>query len=174
MSTDRYLEENYIYCPRCRTKLNCDGQILTCSNCQFKFYYNPAPATAIAIFNGKEILLAKRKNPPFAGQLDTLGGFVNAGETFEAAALRELKEESNLEGRVVRYLDSFPDTYGDDGQAVINFYLEIEIIGGQIQAGDDVASLAYYPIKKIKLEQLAFSNTRQFIKKLQEGNYGKQ
>ena len=43
----------------------------------------------------KGIVLIKRKNPPYGWAIP--GGFVDYGESLEEAALREAKEETNLE-----------------------------------------------------------------------------
>ena len=69
-------------------------------------YKYPRPiATADMIIqnvNG-EILLIKRKNPPFQGQWALPGGFLDVGqETMEDCAIREAKEETGLEVQIER------------------------------------------------------------------------
>ena len=54
-------------------------------------------ADAIVCIN-KRILLIKRGKSPFEGKLAFPGGIVDYGEEPEKAALRELKEETSLEG----------------------------------------------------------------------------
>jgi 8-oxo-dGTP diphosphatase len=58
-------------------------------------YRNPIPTVDIIIeFPGERIVLIKRKNPPPGWALP--GGFVDYGETLEAAAAREALEETSL------------------------------------------------------------------------------
>lgn len=53
------------------------------------------------IFDGRNrVLLIRRKNPPYQGSYALPGGFVDVGETVEAACRREVREETGV--RVVR------------------------------------------------------------------------
>ncbi|MCS5525466.1 MAG: NUDIX hydrolase, partial [Candidatus Poseidoniaceae archaeon] len=66
----------------------------------------PQPALAVdavVITNG-EILLITRGREPWKGMLALPGGFVDKGEDPEIAVLRELKEETGLNGEVERLL----------------------------------------------------------------------
>ncbi|PNG24975.1 NUDIX hydrolase [Methylocella silvestris] len=60
----------------------------------------PFLAVSIAVFRGGAVLLATRTRAPFAGDFSLPGGLVEAGETLEAAALRELAEEVQVEARI--------------------------------------------------------------------------
>jgi 8-oxo-dGTP diphosphatase len=59
------------------------------------------------------VLLIRRKNPPFQGQFALPGGFVDIGETTEAAALRELKEETGIDGSSPRLIGVYSDPTRD-------------------------------------------------------------
>jgi 8-oxo-dGTP diphosphatase len=50
----------------------------------------------VICFRGDEVLLIRRANPPRAGEWSLPGGRVEAGETEQAAALRELTEETGV------------------------------------------------------------------------------
>ena len=57
----------------------------------------PPLTTDCAIFNEEgAVLLIRRKHPPFAGSYALPGGFVEIGETVEAACIREVREETGL------------------------------------------------------------------------------
>ncbi len=55
----------------------------------------------------QQVLLVKRKNPPFEGRWAIPGGFVEPHEPLEAAARRELREETGAEPRHVEQLHAF-------------------------------------------------------------------
>lgn len=57
----------------------------------------PLLTTDCAIFNEEgAVLLIRRKHPPFAGSYALPGGFVEIGETVEAACIREVREETGV------------------------------------------------------------------------------
>jgi 8-oxo-dGTP diphosphatase len=58
---------------------------------------NPIPVVDVIIEQESMILFARRKKEPFKDYLGLPGGFVNMGETVEAAARREVKEETSLD-----------------------------------------------------------------------------
>jgi len=57
--------------------------------------------------NDLEILLILRKNPPYDGKWALPGGFMDMDETLEAAAVRELEEETGLSGVDLKQFYSF-------------------------------------------------------------------
>src|SRR5438045_33323 len=62
------------------------------------FYNNPVVAAGVVVQNeAGEILFAKRANDPSQGKYKLPGGFVQFGESSEAAAIRELLEEAGIE-----------------------------------------------------------------------------
>jgi ADP-ribose pyrophosphatase YjhB (NUDIX family) len=63
----------------------------------------PALAVSIAVFRRGEVLLAARTAPPYASMFTLPGGLVETGETLEAAALRELREETGVLARLVGF-----------------------------------------------------------------------
>jgi 5-formyltetrahydrofolate cyclo-ligase len=73
--------------------------------------------TAIIEFPNNKILLIKRSTVPFKGYWALPGGRVEPGETVEQAVMREVKEETNLNIKIVRNIGEYHETGVQDGIA---------------------------------------------------------
>ena len=80
----------------------------------------PVPRLAVlaVVLRGEQVLLVRRANPPDAGLWGYPGGKVDWGETVEAAALRELAEETGLTPHTF-YATSFCEQFYDAGNDCI-------------------------------------------------------
>ena len=173
MTVDQFLINNYHFCPRCKEQLQKLDLGLQCPNCDLKIYHNPSLAVALIAFNKEgEVLLNKRKIAPNPGSWDTVGGFVNVGETVEQAIKREFKEETQAECDILRYWGSYPDVYGLEQSATINLFFEVIIVSGKLLASDDAAELRFFPLDQLP-KNLAFKNTQVFLYLLKKGKKGK-
>ena len=87
-----------IQCPKCKNKI--------------EVYQNPIPTVDVIIEIGsKGVVLIKRKNPPYGWAIP--GGFVDYGESLEQAAVREAKEETSLNVKLVRQFHTYSDPKRD-------------------------------------------------------------
>jgi ADP-ribose pyrophosphatase YjhB (NUDIX family) len=87
-----------IECPKCKNEI--------------EVYQNPIPTVDIIIeIKSKEIVLIKRKNPPYGWAMP--GGFVDYGETLEETAVREAKEETNLDVKLIKQFHTYSDPQRD-------------------------------------------------------------
>jgi 8-oxo-dGTP diphosphatase len=74
----------------------------------------PALTTDCVVFDPKfRVLLIRRKNEPFAGSYALPGGFVDIGETVEAACRREVLEEAGIEIGELRLVGVYSDPKRD-------------------------------------------------------------
>lgn len=130
-------------------------------------YPYPRPALTVDIVLLKigdsevEVLLIQRKHPPFEGCWALPGGFVDQDETPEAAARRELLEETNLKTVALQQLGAF----GDPGRDPRGWTVSIAFWGWldaqdalQARAGDDAANVAWWPLNT--LPPLAFDHAK--------------
>jgi len=116
---------------------------------------------AVILFNNKkEIVLIRRKNPPFQGQLALPGGFVDVGETVESACIREAKEETNINVKIHKLIGVFssPDRDPRGHTVSIAFLCEPISKKEKPKALDDAASLEIVALSEIQSMQLAFDH----------------
>ena len=99
-------------------------------------------AVSIAVWRGGEVLLVRRKRPPFHGAWTFPGGRVEYGETTGDAVLRELREETGLSvtgPRLVRILGA--------NVSKADYVLAIYVSayeGGEALAASDAAELSWF------------------------------
>lgn len=105
---------------------------------------------------GRPIVLIQRKNPPFGWALP--GGFVDIGETLETAAIREAREETCLNVRLLTLLGCYSNPQRDPrGHTVSAVY--IATAAGTPVAADDARDIAVFDIRQLPAE-LAFDHGR--------------
>ena len=132
-----------------------------CGTCGQVYYENPLPVVSVIVSNGKgELLLVKRAEEPAKGMWCFPIGFAEVGESIEEAALRELKEESGVEGRIVGLLDVCSDQTGTYGEVVVVTF-RAEKVGGAEAAGDDACDVGYFP--SAHLPELAFGSQKRAL-----------
>jgi len=78
-----------------------------CPSCDHTMYPRTDPAIIIAVTYKNQLLLARQSSWPKA-RYSVLAGFVEPGESFEHAAIREVKEESGLDIHFPKYFASQP------------------------------------------------------------------
>ncbi|MBN1945434.1 MAG: NUDIX domain-containing protein [Bradymonadales bacterium] len=139
-----------------------------CTRCGTVFYRNPLPVASTVVLNEqREVLLVKRKNDPYQGMWCLPIGFAELKETIAQAALRELREETGISGRILRLLDSsstISELYGD----ILVVTFEAIKTEGQEQSGDDAEAVAYFGLDQ--LPPLAFAPNLAAIQACAEGH----
>lgn len=89
------------------------------------------------------LLLIRRAKAPFLDRYALPGGFVDIGETVEAAALRELKEETGIDGRVERLIGVYSDPTRDPRAHNVSAAFLVSPINVVPMAGDDAAAAEF-------------------------------
>lgn len=102
---------------------------------------------AIAV-DDERLLLVRRGRGPAAGSWSVPGGRVKLGETLAEAVVRELAEETGLEG-VCGALVDWVERVGADHHFVIFDFLVEVLAPGAPQAGDDAAEAAWVPLGEV-------------------------
>ena len=122
------------------------------------------PGTCAAIFNERgEILLPKQADNGFWSMP---GGAVDPGESAEQGALREVREETGLQVRVVRLVEVYSDprnymiTHYPGGDIVhkVSLCFVCEWVAGTLQLSDESTDTGYFPRRGITRADDAFTS----------------
>ncbi|TKJ22779.1 MAG: DNA mismatch repair protein MutT [Promethearchaeota archaeon Loki_b32] len=102
----------------------------------------------ILVNNKRDLVLIRRKNPPFMRDLALPGGFVDIGETVEEACIREAFEETNINVNIINVIGVFSDPKRDPrGHTVsIAFLCKPKTKKEKPKAKDDAAELELVPL----------------------------
>ena len=97
------------FCSVCgsATNPNRGGWSRHCPNCGAEHYPRVDPVVIMLATHGDRLLLGRQPQYP-PGRYSALAGFVESGETMEAAVARELFEEAGIRVADVRYIASQP------------------------------------------------------------------
>lgn len=94
--------DSFAHCGYCGTAFTAGQPVHTrnCQNCGRTSYKNPLPVAVVLVPVQLEdslgLLTIRRSIPPRAGQLALPGGFIGFGESWQAGAVREVREETEL------------------------------------------------------------------------------
>ncbi len=122
---------------------------------------------AVILYDNKLVLI-KRLNPPFQNEFAIPGGFVEVGETVEAATVREAKEETGLDIKLIKLLGVYSDPARDPrGHTVTICYLAKGF--GKLKAGSDAKDIRLFGFNEIP--KLAFDHN-EILKNAKSDIYG--
>ncbi len=158
------------YCSICGRELGTDllegKERQVCGSCDKVYYENPLPVASVILPNhDREILLVRRAKEPFKDMWCCPIGFAETGESIEGAALRELREETGVEGKIVQLLDVGSHANHLYGELLIVTF-EAEKTGGVERAGDDASDARYFPV--MNLPKLAFDSQEKAVQRFIE------
>ncbi len=134
-----------------------------------KQFKNPVPTVDCIIHpegDTEKIILIKRKNPPYGWALP--GGFVDYGEPLETAAIREAKEETGLDVKLVKQFHTYSDPSRDKRKHTISTVFIAEGSGTPVGMDDAEEAKIYYITKLPK--EMAFDH-REIIQDYITGRY---
>jgi NAD+ diphosphatase len=101
--------EIHPFCARCgaASEITNGGWQRTCPACNGSHFPRTDPVVIMLITHGNDVLMGRSPGWP-EGMYSLLAGFVEPGETLEAAVRREVFEESGVRVGAVSYLSSQP------------------------------------------------------------------
>jgi 8-oxo-dGTP diphosphatase len=161
------VEKTYRYCPKCGTEM-IEKRIdhkkrKVCPVCRYVFYHNPVPACGVVIEKEGKILLVKRKYNPYKGDWSLPAGFMEYDESPQECAIREIKEELNVDIKLDGLFGVYSGKDDPRTHAVLIMYWA-EIIDGELKPGDDAEEIRFFAQVEIPAN-IAFLAHRQIIRK---------
>ena len=157
----------YRFCPVCGGGLEMrlvkagEPDRPVCSACGYVVYLDPKVAVGTIIRNDVgQIALVRRSIEPGYGKWVFPGGYVDRGEPPKVAALREAKEEANLDIRI----DGLINLYAYTGVIPIIIVYAATFMNGEIRADDESLDAAWFDVADIPWDELAFRSTRDALR----------
>ena len=166
------LDPSYRFCPVCggalapRIVKAGEQTRPVCGACGYVVYLDPKVAVGTVITNtAQQIALVRRSIEPGYGKWVFPGGYVDRGEEPVVAAVREAREEANLEIRI----DGVINIYAYPGVVPIIIVYAATVVGGELRADDESLEAAWYDPADLPWEALAFRSTRDALRDHQKG-----
>ena len=139
---------------------------LVCDECGFVFYRNPVPAAGVIVIAAGQVLMVERKFEPRCGMWTLPAGFMEWGEGAEACAVRELKEETNLDVELIRLFGAYGAHDDVRTEVVLLLYLGRRV-GGTLRYGDDASDARFFPVDGVP-DNIAFAAHRDALRDIKE------
>ncbi len=163
--------QKFRFCPACGSQrfAKNDFKSKKCEDCNFIYYLNPSAATAIFIRNKKgDLLVCRRAKDPVKGTLDLAGGFIDFEETAEQGVIREVKEETGLEIKDVKYLFSIPNNYLFSGLNIptMDLFFEAEVENNiEIITDNENLEVKFMPLNEINPQLFGLQSIKKAVER---------
>ena len=166
MSTPENPTPDYRFCPLCSAELSLkelksgEPHRPVCSSCEHVVYHSPKLAAGTIFSFEGGVLLARRGISPCKGKWVFPGGFVDWGELVMDAAVRETREEVDVEVSI----DSLLDVYSYRSAPVVVIAYAATLVSGTPKAADETLEVQTFSPEDIPWDELAFSSTRDAVR----------
>ena len=150
------------FCPKCGGGLDkkivktTEPKRLVCQACSFIFYQDPKVVAGTLFTLNGGIVLLQRGVEPAIGKWVFPGGYVDRGESVRDAAVRETKEESELDVKLGPLLNVY--SYPRSPNVIVVY--SAQVVGGTLTAADESTDARVFPAKEIPWHDLAFDSTK--------------
>ena len=133
-----------------------------------EFPGQPVVGVGGVIISGERALLIRRGSEPLKGEWSIPGGRLELGETIAEGVVRELREETGLDVRVLSLIEVFERIFRDEEAPAANrprYHFVIldylcEVVNGEPRPGSDVTDLAWAREEELPRFRLTPTATR--------------
>lgn len=168
------MSRNYRFCPVCGAplgrRLDGDHERLVCTSCDFVFYQNPAAAAGVILMDGDRVLLVRRRFEPRKGLWTLPAGFVEWSEHPRDCAVREMKEETNLDVELTGLFGAY-SAMDDPRTNVVLLLYTADRTGGDVRPGDDAEAAEFFGLDALP-DGIAFRAHAQALDELKQRRRG--
>lgn len=119
----------------------------------------PVVVDGVVIHN-KKIMLIKRAITPYKEFYVIPGGFVIPGETTKEACIRELKEETGLDVKVVKFIGIYDSPSRDPRGHTISVAYLCKSKGGKLKSGYEAKDIKFFSKEEIKKINIGFDHKK--------------
>jgi 8-oxo-dGTP diphosphatase len=124
----------------------------------------PRVGSAVIVEKDGKFLLGKRNKKNYRGYWVFPGGGVRWGESIQDAAVREIKEETNLDVEIVRFLGhnelmNLPENY----HTVVFFHLA-KPRSSDMKVSDDISDAGFFSLEEIKNMDMVANSVKRILK----------
>ena len=124
-------------------------------------YKSPSVTTDIFIYDDDlNFILIKRKNEPYKNYWALPGGFVEYGESVENAAIREAKEETNIDVKLDKLVNVYSKPDRDPRGHTITIAYTAKGDLKEMKADSDAEDIAIFSKEKLEKYNIAFDHTK--------------
>jgi 8-oxo-dGTP diphosphatase len=156
MSEGNGMEETtplHKYCPLCATPLVerfvHDTNRFACPECSYILFPAPKLVAVVTVMYHGKVLLGRRNIGPCLGEWSFVSGYIDRGEKVEEAAIREVKEETNLDVQLERLIGIFSSR----GNPYVILAFQASIVNDDLTAltaqPDEVSELAFFALDEM-------------------------
>ena len=122
----------------------------------------PVAASDSVVIKGNKILLVKRVHEPYAGWWTLPGGIMDLGETIEQTAIREVKEETGIDVKIVSLVGIYSGTKRDPRGTTVDVVYMMKFVRMSGKPDSESSEVKFFPFNKLP-KNIGFDH-RQIIK----------
>jgi NAD+ diphosphatase len=159
---------DHVFCGRCGQRLGHSKQerALVCPSCGHVVYPRINPAIIVGVTDGDRIVLTKYAHG-YADYFALVAGFVEIGETLEECVAREVREETGLQVKNIRYYRSQP--WGSALDLLAGFYADVDGSRAIHRAPEELKEALWVKREDIELQPDDLSLTNEMMLLFQRG-----
>jgi NAD+ diphosphatase len=139
------MKEAFKFCPQCAAPLierevEREVRSVCSAGCGFTHYDNPTPVVAAVVEHDGMVVLAHNRSwpPSFRSFYGLITGFLECGESPQQCALREVKEELNLDATAATLIGAYP--FEQMNQVIIAYHVSAQ---GTIRLNEELDAVRH-------------------------------